>query len=59
MATTKLTVTLDEELRRAAHEKSERTGRSISHVVRETLRHWVEEDPPEEQPKKPQTSRAA
>ena len=53
MATTKLTVTLDEELRRAAHEKSERTGRSISHVVREALRHWVEEDPPEEQPKKP------
>jgi hypothetical protein len=38
----KLTVSVDRDLRDAAHRKSEETGRSISHVVREALRRWVD-----------------
>lgn len=37
----KLTVSVDADLREAAHKKREETGQSISHVVREALRRWV------------------
>ena len=40
----KLTVSVDADLRKLAHKKSEETGRSISHVVREALRRWVDGD---------------
>ena len=41
-----LHVTVDKELLEAARKKRRETGRSISHVVQEALRRWVEGDPP-------------
>lgn len=40
-----LHVTVDKKLLEAARKKRRETGRSISHVVQEALRRWVEEDP--------------
>jgi len=46
MAKVPLMVYVDEELREAAHEQKQKTGRTISHVVSEALRKWVAEDSP-------------
>jgi len=45
-----LHITVDKELLEAARKKRRETGRSISHVVQEALRRWVEGDPPKEPP---------
>jgi len=43
----KVTVWVDEELRRRAKIKAAQTDRSISSVLRECLERWIEEDLPE------------
>ena len=42
------------ELKRKAKIKAIEQDTSVSAVVREALRRWLEEDQPEEQPKKPE-----
>lgn len=44
MAKVGLHVTVDEDLLEKAKQKREKTGRSISHVVNEAIKHWVGED---------------
>ena len=41
MAKRKLTISIDEELWRKAHQKKAETGVSISHVVGKALEKWV------------------
>ena len=53
-----LHITVDKELLEAARKKRRETGRSISHVVQEALKRWVEGDPPKEPPNKPKKCRA-
>ena len=43
----RLTVLLDAELHRKARRKSVDTDTPMAKVVREALRRWVEDDPPE------------
>ncbi len=44
----KLAVELDEELRRKAKIKAAEMGKPIAQVVREALKKWIEDDPPED-----------
>ena len=43
----KVTFYVDEELRRQAKVKAAQSDQSMSSVLREFLKRWVEEDPPE------------
>jgi len=45
----KATLTIPVELRRKARAKAIMQGSSLSAVVRELLKKWLEEDPPEEE----------
>ena len=47
--TRRVNVDIDEELHLKARRKSVETGKPLTEVVREALRKWVEEDPPDEE----------
>jgi len=53
MAKVKLTVYVDEEIKRLAHWLKEETGRTISHVVREAIREWARETEERKEPREP------